>query len=259
MAVNRLGRVCLIVACLFYKSGRVSAQSDLIAQDGETETAQDWFERGVVLSRAARWSEAREAYLHSLQQEPRVSTHFNLATASLQLHLGRATLLALDDFAQLADPRTHAEFLAEAARMRAEALDLTGTVVLEVEPSDATVEVDQESRPWPVEPEQHISLDPGPHVLMLRAPRHVTSSLHVDVARGVTTRLSTTLSRLQSAVPVRESAPRTRAEDSPWGGVLLWGGVAAVAVGVLATVLVLTLQSDPKPSASGGSLNMVFD
>lgn len=246
-----LGRVCLTIVCLLCWSGLASAQSEL--------TAQDWFERGAAFSRVGQWSDAREAYLTSLRLEQRVSTHFNLATVSLQLQLGRATLLALDDFAQLADPRIHAEYLAEAARLRAGALDLTGTVVLEVEPDNATVEVDREARAWPVGAQLRISLDEGHHVLLLRAPQHLDSTLEVDVTRGVTAQLAATLNKVPTAEPVLPATPVTDVHEKKgvWREVLLWGGVAALGIGALTTVLVLTLQRD-KPPASGGSLNKVF-
>jgi hypothetical protein len=242
----------LVVLVLFYPVNRTGAQAQ------PAETAQDWFQRGVSLSRAAQWSEARAAYLRSLELEPRVSTYFNLATASLKLRLGRATLLALDDFAPLADPRIHAEFLAEAARMRADALELTGTLVLTGLLVHATVQIDQEARDWALAPAQEhsFSLDPGHHVLTLRAPSHLTSSLEVDVVTGVTTRLSTSLKKVPPDDPVHTSPAES--EKSSTGKVLIWSGVAAVGLGVLATVLVLTLR-DQTPPPSGGSLNMVFD
>jgi hypothetical protein len=221
--------------------GRASAQS----------SAQDWFEHGVASSRSAQWSDARAAFLRSLELEPRVSTYFNLATASLKLQLGRATLLALDDFAQRADQREHAEFLAEAARMRAEALDLTGTVVLTGLLAGTTVQVDQETRRWPAGPTHQLSLDPGHHELTLRAPKHLPSSLPVEVTRGVSTQRSPTWVK----VPEAPSEPKPA---SPWQSAWLWGGVAAVGVGTLAVVLALTLGSETSPP-SGGSLDMVFD
>jgi hypothetical protein len=248
----------LAVLSLFYPVNCTCAQAD-------AETAQDWFQRGVSLSRAAQWGEARAAYLRSLELEPRVSTYFNLATASLKLRLGRATLLALHDFAPLADPKIHAEFLAEAARMRSEALDLTGTVVLTGLLADATLEVDQEAQRWALgtHKEHSISLDPGQHVLTLRAPRHLTRSLVVEVARGVTVRRSVTLSALKKVapdVPMNVSASPADSKSNTMSKVLIWSGVAGVGLGVLATVLVITFGSDTDQTPpSGGSLNMVFD
>jgi hypothetical protein len=245
----------LVLFSLFYPVSRTYAQADQTA-----ETAQDWFQHGVALSRAAQWSEARAAYLRSLELEPRVSTYFNLATASLKLRLGRATLLALDDFAPLADPRVHAEFLAEAARMRADALDLTGTLVLSGLHVAATVQIDQEARDWLLAPHQEhsISLDPGHHVLTLRAPSHLPSSLEVDIVRGASARLSTTLSPVRRAATPAQPAQPAQPENKSTAKVLIWSGVAAVGLGVLATVLVLTLRG-PSPAPFGGSVNMVFD
>lgn len=242
----------LWLACLWLMTGRASAQA---------QTAQDWFQRGVTLSRAAQWSEARAAFLRSSELEPRVSTYFNLATASLKLQLGRATLLALDDFVQLADPREHAEFLADAVRMRAEALDLTGTVVLTGLLVDATVEVDREGRRWPTGLTHQLSLDPGHHSLTLRAPRHLPSSVPVDVTRGVRTELSATWTKEIADVPKPAPQSHAKQEDSGLPGVWLWAGIAAVSVGTLATVLAITLGSDSNKAAppSGGSIGMVFD
>jgi hypothetical protein len=236
-------RVVWLLLLSIYPTSRAWAQAG---------TAQDWFHRGVALSRTAQWPEARAAYLRSLELAPRVSTYFNLATATLKLKLGRETLLALEDFTRLADPRVHTEFLAEAARMRAEALQLTGTVMLTAAPDDTTVEIDQEARRWPVGSDYQVSLDPGQHVLVLRAPSYIARSLQVDVTRGSTTRLTPALSRVPVPAP-----PLVKADK----GAYVWGGVAAVGLGVLATVLVLTLRSDSQdtPRGAGGSLNMVFD
>ena len=247
--------VALWLTCLWLMSGRASAQGQ------PAETAQDWFQRGITLSNAAQWSEARAAFLRSIELEPRVSTYFNLATASLKLQLGRATLLALDDFVHRADQREHAEFLADAARMRAEALDLTGTVVLTDLLVDATVEVDREGRRWPTGLTHQLSLDPGHHLLTLRAPSHLPSSLPVDVTRGVRTELSPTWTKQIADVPTRAPEPHIQQEDSGLPHAWLWAGVAAVSVGALAVVLALALGSDSNQAVapSGGSLDMVFD
>ncbi|HTU59881.1 MAG TPA: tetratricopeptide repeat protein [Polyangiales bacterium] len=228
------------------------------AQSQTTETAQDWFQRGVSLSKAAQWTEARAAFLRSLEIEPRVSTYFNLATTTLKLQLGRATLLALDEFVERADQREHAEFIAEAARMRAEALDLTGTVLLTGLLADTTVEVDREERRWPTGLTHRLSLDPGHHVLTLRAPSHLPSSLPVEVTRGVTTQLTPTWTE---DVPKPAPPWHAQQEESGLPRAWLWAGVAAVSVGALAVVLALTLGADSsqKTPASGGSLDMVFE
>lgn len=249
----RRAALCCIglwLACFWLAPSRADAQSQ------PAETAQDRFQHGVALSRAAQWSEARAAFLRSSELEPRVSTYFNLATATLKLQLGRATLLALDDFVQLADQREHAEFLAEAARMRAEALDLTGTVVLTGLLANATVEVDREGRRWPTGLTHRLSLDPGHHVLTLRAPSHEPSALPVDITRGVSTQLSPTWTKLPAEVPKVD----TKQDDSGLPRAWLWVGVAAVSVGTLAVVLALTLGSDSNQTVrpSGGSLDMVF-
>ena len=240
--------VWLVVPVLLIPSVPGYAQSD-------ENSAQEWFQRGVSLSRAAQWSEARAAYERSLALEPRVSTYYNLATASLKLQLGRATLLALDEFEHLADPRLHAEFLAEGARMRAEAFDLTGTVILTAAPADATVEVDEEAQRWPVGPEHPITLDPGHHMLKLDAPGYIARSIEVDVERSATTRLSAELSRQRSLAP-------TPAKDQASNDVWLWGGAAAVVGAAALTIaLVFASQAGPErmPRAAGGSLDMVFE
>lgn len=268
MAVARL--ICSYVAVALVLITAAGTRADSVTQapapsaDAE-ESAQSWFERGVSLSRAAEWSAARDAYVRSLQLEPRVSTHFNLAAASLQLQLGRATLLALDEFELRADPRTHAEFLAEAARMRAEALGLTGTVILTVSPRGASVEIDREAGVWPMGLTHTINLDPGHHVLQLRAPEYVADKLEVDVTRGMTTRLSVALRPMPMPVAVAAVGPEKRGRESKettvWGDVLLWGGVSVLGVAVVTTVLVLVLQpgSTSMPKASGGSVNILLE
>jgi hypothetical protein len=145
--------------------------------------------------------------------------------------------------------------------MRAEALDLTGTVVLTGLLVDATVEVDREGRRWPTRLTHALSLDPGHHLLTLRAPSHLPSSVPVDVARGVRTELSPTWTKEIADVQTPAPASHAKQEDSGLPRVWLWAGVAAVSVGALATVLALTLGSDSNQAAtaSGGSIGMVFD
>ncbi|MET0385990.1 MAG: hypothetical protein ABW321_08535 [Polyangiales bacterium] len=216
-------------------------------------------------SRATQWSAAREAYLRSLELEPRVSTYFNLAAVSLQLRLGRATLEAIDDFVRLADPREHAEFLADAARIRAQALGLVGTVILHVDPVHATVVIDQESRAWPVGPARPVHLDEGRHTLVLQAPQHISSTHEVSVMSGSTTTMSVQLEHEPAPAPLptppplqQVTAPRRERNDS-WRSVVLWGGATVLGVGALTTLLVLVLQPSSPPPAYGGSLGMVFN
>ena len=72
MGLVRCCGVWLVLLGLLYPGSRAYAQSAETA----AQTAQAWFQRGVSLSRAAQWSDARAAYLRSIDLEPRVSTYF---------------------------------------------------------------------------------------------------------------------------------------------------------------------------------------
>src|SRR4051812_32272164 len=106
--------------------------------------AQASFERGIALSRAGDDTSARAAFLRSIALWPRVSSFFNLALVELKLGHGRNALRALGEFEQRAEAGRHDEFLAAAGSLRARALGMTGTLVVELSPALAELRVDDE-------------------------------------------------------------------------------------------------------------------
>ena len=257
----------IVLLALLASVGGVARAEDSAVSD---ETAQAWFERALSLSREQNWPEARTAYLRSLAREPRVSTYFNLAVVSLKLRLGRDALVALDDFARAANPRVHAEYLAESATLRARALDLVGTVELAVEPSEASVRVDDEERPLPPSPVHRIQLDPGHHSLSVSAAGWHERTQELEVAAGDVLHESVAL--VPEVTPDREpSAPVLRSPLFPAetqrkrdparrNRILFWGGLSILAAGAIAAVTIVTLvrRGEDAPHGSGGSSGILF-
>jgi hypothetical protein len=180
----------------------------------------------------------------------------------LKLRRGRETLLALDAFQQLADPRQHTEFLAESAALRARAIDLTGTLELATEPA-ASVRVDEEPHALPPSTEHHLQLDPGVHTLHIDAAGRAHEARQLSLSVGELRRERVVLqpvaspqvisapSMAQSVAPTRDDRRRVRA----WW----WAGGAAVVVAVVATGVALAVRDDDsRPRASAGSSGVLF-
>lgn len=211
--------------------------------------ARAWFERGLEHSRAERWEEAHFAFLRSLDLEPRVSTRFNLAVSALKLERGRECLEQLEAFVSVADPREHADYLADSAVLHGRALTLVGTLELRVTPAAASVTLDAESEPLPRSTWPALRLDPGAHTLSIDAPgyRHYTHAIRVERGQRATAAISLTPLASAPAKPIvigHKRRARQQHSDASWTTPLLWGGGALAAVGVAVIAFLIARSGD---------------
>jgi hypothetical protein len=244
--------------------------------DEPSETrAQALFEQGLQLSTQERWADARAAFLDSARVIPRASTYFNLAVSSLELGLGRATLEALDGFDALADPDKHADYIQRAARLRAEARTLVGTLELSIAPDSAQLEIDGSAEPA-TGATRIVLLDPGLHVVRASAAQREARSIEITIRARETAHQRIELSAPPAAEPAKIdlTVPRTPAAAAPaplrqqdndsaqrratslWSKPLLWIAVGAVVAGVTAVVVLATQDRDAKPY--GGSTKITL-
>jgi tetratricopeptide (TPR) repeat protein len=266
--MNRLVGLALLLSLCSYRCPCAFADDSF-----DTSSAQAWFEQGLSLSRAQHWQAARSAFLKSLELEPHVSTYFNLAVASLKLELGRAALLALEDFARTADPQAHTDFLSQSAILRARASALTGSLELTVQPA-AEVHVDDETRSLSSSVLHIIRLDPGLHVLRLQAAGFSAERREVQIAIGQSLQERIELAAIQPALPppVAVVASPDKAHllavkpvSSPtepvrWKKPLLWASAGVVLVAAAVTTgLVLRKRNEPSRMPYAGSSGIRFE
>jgi tetratricopeptide (TPR) repeat protein len=259
-AVARLG--LLLASCWTATPAHADA-------DASTE-AQALFERGVQLSQAEQWSEARDAFVRSAALTPRASTYYNLAVAALELGLARAALDAFKQFDLYADARTQADFIQQATDLRARVRARVGTLVLSLEPEDARVEVDGQLEPGTGE--RVVLLDPGMHTVNASAPGREATSFEAQIEAQSTLRRSVELKLAAEAPPApavdlqlrpdpassaalrNDSATTDPAHDrasdhgrSLWAQPLTWVVIGAVVVGAVVTGVVIATHDSSKP------------
>jgi hypothetical protein len=258
------------------------------ADDEHAEQARQLFERGLQLSAQERWSEARELFQRSAELMPRANTYYNVAVSSLELGLGRATLLALAQFDALSADDTPEQHLKAAADLRARALAKVGTVTLSLAPERASVEVDgiRDIQATALgDGERLLWLDPGVHVVHVRAPDMRTQTLELGIAAGATvhhrielapetTPVAATAARptppVVLSLPAAQRAPRPRIAQPPdvepaardsgslWSSPLTWVVLGAVVAAGATTAIVLTTRDEPRDMPYGGTTGVVF-
>jgi hypothetical protein len=241
--------------------------------------AQALFEHGVQLSQQERWLEARDAFVRSAALTPRASTYYNLAVASFELGLARAALDALAHFDLYADTPTQADYIQEAADLRASARARVGTLVLSLVPEDARVEVDGQVEPG--SGERVVLLDPGIHTVAASAPGREATSFQAQIDAQTTLHRSIELKVPAAAAPARavdlhlrsdpassaalrhDSATADLAHDratghgrSLWSQPLTWIVIGTVVVGAVVTGVVIAAQhgSDTPDPYAGRTL-----
>jgi hypothetical protein len=201
--------------------------------------AEQLFLEGLNLARVGDCVRAREKFTESYATDPAPGTLVNWALCEEKLgRLGTALdLLRRADQGMPADhPKRalvakHIEVLAGRApflRMHvAQALPV-GTAVLK----DGVV-VD------PASLEKSNAIDPGPHIVEVRAPGHQDRRYNVLLTEGRT--LDLTLepgSALSSLPPAGPTAERTPSDDRLLGWIIAGGGLAALGVGTVTGLLV---------------------
>jgi hypothetical protein len=217
----RIVLVCVAVVGLVH-AGPAAAQED------EIDRARRLHDEGLELLHALRFADARDRFRASLEASPGIGAAFNLGLALRGTGEARAavdiwTRLLADELGELsAEQRAQVEALVEEVR------PLIGTLHLRIQgPPRASLRIDGESS-GEVERDdtRALMLDPGRHVLTLRAPGHETAERTVVLNRGEDTPLTLALEPLDTGGGVF---------TSPW----FWTAVGVVVVGALTAVLVV--------------------
>jgi tetratricopeptide (TPR) repeat protein len=262
-SVARLG--LLLVSCWIATPARADASAE----------AQALFERGVQLSQEEQWLEARDAFVRSAALTPRASTYYNLAVASLELGLARDALDAFAQFDLYADTRNQADYVQQAADLRARARARVGTMVLLLVPGDARVEVDGHVEAG--SGERVVLLDPGMHTVKASAPGREATSFEVQIDAQSMLHRRVELQVADEAAPARAIGLHLRSDPSPsaaprdasatadpahdrasdhgrslWAQPLTWVVIGAVVVGAVVTGLVIAAQHGSTPDPYAG-------
>lgn len=220
-----------------------------LAQDSAEREAREWFDAADRAAEEGRVADAVEGYERSLSLAPRVNTAVNLAlvlvAAGRASEAGRVANDVLDGRFGLLTPEVRARI--ESIRDRA--LQRISTLVVSiVGVGRATVRVDgvlmaDARRDAPLE----LSVDPGAHVLVARAPSGETVERQFEARPG---RLELVLrfepARAGPEPRLVESPDDTSLLDEAWLhvvlGVALAAGIASLVIG---TVLANAPPSDP--------------
>lgn len=252
-AVPRLF-ACVLVAVMLCAVG-LSCASRAAAQSPEVqERARALFEKGLAASDQERWGEAADLFARSRALLERPSTVLNLVGALYRLGRYRESLAAADDYLRLSDPVADAAKRKEVEGLRAAMQKAMGTAHIEVEPSDASLEIDGERFAVRVGG-YRLQLDPGLHNLVARKAGYRDHRRGFDLESGATVDLRVVLEPEQEghheaslpasvggaqATPVstppqapqeKEKAPNKRLRRALWiTGAVLVAGAAATAV-----------------------------
>jgi hypothetical protein len=164
--------------------------------------ARKLFERGLELSEGDRWGEALELFKRSRMLIERPATVFNLATVLFRLGRPKEALRAIDDYFELEDTGDKANKRREMARqLRADLQNMLSTLILTVNPTHAQVRVDGRSIDGSGR-NRRIVLNPGTHLLTVRADGHTSHLGRVSALAGETITRQVPLSPLQATVSV---------------------------------------------------------
>ena len=169
---ERVTRVLYFALCAaVFTAAPASAQSA-----GE---ARELFVEGRDFMRDGRFADARDAFLRSLELNPRPSVAFNLAVAYTRTGeyvaaVGLFDRLLEGDFGNL--PRDKRR---EVRTLRAEAEGSVALLTIHLPPAEGlNVRVDGQRYEGPMR------VDPGEHIVSLTSPRHVPLELRVALERG---------------------------------------------------------------------------
>jgi hypothetical protein len=255
-------------ACLAALVLSVVWAAPLRAQTPE-EQARALFEQGLVASDARRWDDAAALFQRSRELVERPSTLFNLVVVLHRLGRYREGLLAGSAYLRIAGGET-GERRAEVDRLLSEMQLAVGSLRLRVQPRTARVMLDG-VRLDPAEP-YTLALDPGKHVLSVRAEGHEDDTRELGVERGGKYTLDVTLlpeaarslppvavvSDDQAALPGSDvskpgSTPRQRRVRR-----VLWAAGTLIFAAGLATLIVTTRPEPSQPEPTGGSTGVTL-
>lgn len=149
------------------------------ARAQDHQEARRYFAEGRRYASEERWVEALEAFEASRERVERPGTVFNIAAVLIRLGRARDSIVAVDRFMEISDPRADARMRADAEELRAAAEQSLRRVVLTLRPSGAIVEVDGE----PIEgsgSERQLVLDPGEHSVSVSLEGYETSRFALE-------------------------------------------------------------------------------
>jgi hypothetical protein len=179
--------IAAIAAAFFFLApAAVLAQDPTAVPDERAERARAEFDRGVLLSQEERWAEALEAFRESRALVERPSTVFNIATALQRLGRDRDAIDAVDAFLAIADPMRDGAQIDQARTLRGVLRETVAEITLRLRPGTADVSVDaRASAPRGDESDVRVlELDPGEHVVEVRAPGYRPSAVTITLASG---------------------------------------------------------------------------
>ncbi len=226
---------------------------------GPEERARLLFEQGVEAAGARRWDEAERFFSQSASIVERPSALFNRAIALIELKRGLEAMAVVDRWLAIASGATPAE-AQEAAELRRQAEALLATLVLNVQPPDARIEINGASSPVSG-PRRTLRLDPGGSELLVQADGYRAIRGRLELSPGGTKELrvelqaevqtgarnpATTARRRQSppkAVDSRTSADRA-STTGPLPYALLASGAGLVVAGAITGLLALDADRD---------------
>lgn len=202
--VRNLLYLLLIDVSLVVGAASVSAQ----APEAETSsTYQRAVRQAVEEFGARRFEEARVLFRRAHEESPNARTARGIGMASFELSDYVEAYLSLS--AALVDTRQPltSEMRAQTEALRDQASTFVSRLVLDIEPSGATVLIDGSP---PTIADGAVLVNPGQHSLTVRAPRYLERVESIRVDAGSTTRISIRLASSQPAAQAPAQAPRTQ-------------------------------------------------
>ena len=190
-----------LAACVALASAALYAP-DGAAQPAPELAAQAHFDRGLRLADRGQWSDAIEAFERARALAPLPAVLFNLAEARRRANRTRAALDAYIEY--LARASAASQFRAVAMQRVVELERRVARLRFDVSPPEAVVRVDDRD----LDDATQITLDPGPHAIVVRAPGYEPEARTMTLDAGERVTLAVHLARAQPvAAPIFEPPP----------------------------------------------------
>jgi tetratricopeptide (TPR) repeat protein len=198
------------------------------------QQSREQFELGVRALEDGRPGEALASFESAYALYPHWSTWYNIALCQRALGRPREMLLALERFLEGGADAIDQEQRATVATLLREGEQKVARVHLSVHPAGGEVTLDGER----VATGRALRVNPGDHVLQVRAAGHETATRAFRAPSGEQVRLTLSLAPIavRSAPPARPPAPRDEPPPAPQQSALdatFWA-VAAISLGALA-------------------------
>lgn len=262
MSGERRRLCCVALACAALGVVVPGVARAQVTPAAVTEQARRLFHQGITLADQDRWAEALAAFQQSLGLVPRASTRFNLARALLRLGRLREAIEVFDAYLAEAQGAGEAARVAEATRLRAEAVAALSTLRLVGLPEEAEVSVDGALLPGRGAP-RVLRVDPGVRRVEVRdAAGHVERFTVTTIAAQVTEHSLSwpepppLLPRAEILVRPPDAPPPPPPSSRGWvSNPWVWVGAGAVVAG---TAAVLLYVFRPTEAPYGGTTDTVI-